>query len=146
MFACIVWTGETRSQLATATRQQAPREITAVLGGRIVGKTVHVERVVALPNQSMHNDAFVIEASQFARCEHDLRDAGLEFVGFAHSHPEGHAAPSQRDREQLWTDCVQVITNGEQVHAFVLDRDRVVHAVRQASQSMAAVTTSGATQ
>lgn len=144
MFACIVWTGNTRPQLTTATRHHAPREFAAVLGGRIDDETVHIERVVPLPNQSMHDDAFVLDASEFARSEHELRAAGLEFVGFAHSHPEGHPAPSTRDREQLWTECLQVITNGEQVHAFVIDRDRVVHAVRQTWASATGASAAGA--
>lgn len=146
MFACIVWTGDTRSQLAEATRQQSPREIAAVLGGRIVDQIAHIERVVALPNQSEHDDAFVLDARQFSRCEHELRAAGLAFIGFAHSHPEGHAAPSTRDREQLWTDCLQVITNHEQVNAFVVDRERVVHTVPQTFESMAPIAAHGATR
>lgn len=115
-----------------------------MLGGRIGGGTIHIERVLPLPNQSMHDDAFTVEGSQFARCEHELRESGFAFVGFAHSHPGGHASPSQRDREQLWTDCVQVITNGEQVCAFVLDRNRVAHPVRQVLAPAAPIAASGA--
>ena len=52
---------------------------------------------------------------------------GRAFVGFAHSHPGGACAPSMRDRETLWPDCVQLITDGADVRAFRLGRDGAVH-------------------
>ena len=59
------------------------------------------------------------------------RAAGRTWRGFAHSHPDGPATPSSRDREQLWTGCLQVITNPRHINCFFIDDMRVVHSVPQ---------------
>ena len=131
MFARIEWASESRSRLTQVTRQLAPREMVAALGGRVDDQTARVEVVVPLPNQSTHRDSFSVAAPDFGRCEQQFREAGLTFLGFAHSHPNGHATPSRRDCRELWTGCLQVITNHDQVNAFVLDKQRIAHPLPQ---------------
>ncbi len=121
-------TQEAEALLLQAARTTAPREIAAVLGGSVIGTSAHVRRVMMLPNNAIVGEtSFAVDGVEFSRCEHELRNSGDTFLGFAHSHPVGSTAPSIRDREQLWTECVQMITDGYTWQAFVLDKDRTVH-------------------
>jgi proteasome lid subunit RPN8/RPN11 len=128
MFASMKCTQEAEALLLQAARTTAPREIAAVLGGSVIGTSAHVRRVMMLPNNAVAGEtSFAVDGVEFSRCEHELRNSGDTFLGFAHSHPVGSTAPSIRDREQLWTECVQMITDGYTWQAFVLDKDRTVH-------------------
>ncbi|MCK5943140.1 MAG: Mov34/MPN/PAD-1 family protein [Planctomycetes bacterium] len=110
--------------LRAGARRAAPREFVAALGGHEAGGDVRVTAVVALPNVALDDDAFEVEPTSFLAAEATLRARGAPFVGFAHSHPVGACAPSARDLAQLWPDCVQLITDGEQVRAYRIDRRR----------------------
>tara|TARA_R110002072_G_scaffold228234_3_gene385033 strand:- start:1680 stop:2096 length:417 start_codon:yes stop_codon:yes gene_type:complete len=134
MFASIECTGAALAELLRAARAEAPREFAAVLGGRVCDGSADVRRVLRLPNRADDHTSFEVDAVAFARCEHELRKTGDTFLGFAHSHPNGSTAPSVRDREQLWTDCVQVITDGYTWQAFVLDAARLVHPLATTGQ------------
>ena len=134
MFAAIVWTDPVKAQLQKAARKAAPREMAAVLGGYVADQTAYVQRMLLLPNQSANDDTFEVDGVAFAQCEHQLRLEHRTFLGFAHSHPEGIAAPSRRDRELLWPDCVQVITDGTNCNAFRLDAERIAHPLSATSQ------------
>ena len=125
----LLWTEGAREALLGLARAAAPRECAAVLGGRCDGATTYVTDVTALVNRASGDDAFAVDEREFLRSSRALADRGRTFVGFAHSHPRGSAAPSQRDRDQLWTGCVQLITDGDEVRAFWLDPRRAVHAL-----------------
>ncbi|MFT4839806.1 MAG: proteasome lid subunit RPN8/RPN11 [Candidatus Azotimanducaceae bacterium] len=128
MFARMECTEAAEATLLRAAQAAAPREIAAVLGGCVVGATAQVRRVLMLPNEAVDDQAsFAVDGVAFTQCEHELRRGGDTFLGFAHSHPHGSTAPSIRDREQLWTECVQVITDGTTWQAFVLDEHRSAH-------------------
>lgn len=133
MFASLECDEGVHAQLLHAASAAAPAEVCAVLGGERVthaerGVTARVLELFVLPNRcDAAHDAFTIDPVAFARCEHALRRSGLQLLGFAHSHPGGSTAPSLRDRAQLWTGCVQVITDGQRADAFVLDAERRVH-------------------
>jgi proteasome lid subunit RPN8/RPN11 len=128
MFASMECTQAAEALLLHAARVAAPREIVAVLGGCIAGANAQVRQVVMLPNDAIDGAAsFAVDSVAFSQCEHELRNGGDTFLGFAHSHPNGSTAPSIRDREQLWTECVQMITDGHTWKAFVLDKNRAVH-------------------
>ena len=88
-----------------------PREAVAVLGGHDRGDTVEVTAVVPIDGAGA-DDGFAVPPAAFARAEAALRAAGAAWRGFAHSHPRGAAAPSRRDRRELWRGCVQVIVGG----------------------------------
>jgi proteasome lid subunit RPN8/RPN11 len=76
--------------LLTYSRLQHPREGILLLRGRKKHKDVlHVESVVIPPN-AVHGDGF----SSFSW---NMLPIDLSFVGVAHSHPSGHAVPSQQD-------------------------------------------------
>jgi len=119
-----------RAAIERACRAAWPREVVALLGGN--GGDVgpwRVDAVEVLADARTSGDAFDVDAVAFARGEHALRERGRRFVGFVHSHPGGAAAPSVRDRQQLWSDCVQMIaaTDGDGVtlRAFRLRGERV---------------------
>ncbi|MDR2850923.1 MAG: M67 family metallopeptidase, partial [Desulfovibrio sp.] len=53
----------------------------------------------ARETEAQHN-RFLIAPVDFMRAERHARAAGLEIVGFYHSHPDHPALPSDYDREQ----------------------------------------------
>jgi proteasome lid subunit RPN8/RPN11 len=142
MFTTIAWHNGAEEQLLLLARQHAPRELLAVLAGEVRGKEIRattavVQCVLPLPNDANDDDSFAVDAMTFARCEQQLRRDGHTLLGFAHSHPGGRVALSQRDREQLWTSCVQVVTDGVTCQAFLLNEQRVVTMLPIASEATA---------
>ena len=85
-----------------------PREFAGILGGARSDGEITVHRMTALPAGATE-DHFDVPAAAFAAGEAELRALGCTWVGFAHSHPRGAAAPSLRDRASLWRDCLQLI-------------------------------------
>lgn len=137
MFTTIAWHNGAAEQLLLQARQHAPRELVAVLAGEIRATTAVVHCVLPLPNHANDHDSFAVDAMAFARCEQQVRRDGHTLLGFAHSHPGGRVALSQRDREQLWTSCVQVVTDGATCQAFLLSEQRVVTMLPIASEAIA---------
>lgn len=88
-----------------------PREAVAVLGGRHDGDAVAVTAVVPIEGAG-DATGFTVPPAAFVRTEAALRAAGVTWCGFAHSHPGGAAAPSARDRRELWPRCLQLIVGG----------------------------------
>ncbi|MEC8252424.1 MAG: M67 family metallopeptidase [Planctomycetota bacterium] len=125
----LVWTERVQSDLLRAASAASPRECAAVLGGEAAGARTAITSLIEVPNAHPEPDAFEITPADFARAQRALEDRGAAFIGFAHSHPRGAAAPSLRDRAELWTGCVHLIAGGEQVRAFWLDVDRTVRAL-----------------
>ncbi len=123
----IALTDAARRALLVAAREAAPRECAAVLGGARGARRTAVTDVLPVPNVAARDDRFEVSPESFFTAEQELARRGREFVGFAHSHPRGACAPSSRDRETLWSGCVQLITDGEVVRAFRIDGERTVH-------------------
>jgi len=115
-----------RAALLRAADAARPRELVAALGGRRGDRVTCVTEFVELGNVARTDDAFTVDPATFAAAEQQLRSRGCSFVGFAHSHPRGVAAPSARDRAELWTGCVQLIAAGGDLRAFWLDPQRSV--------------------
>jgi len=81
-----------------------PEEGCGVLLGREVGGARSVERVLPFENQredSRHH-RYLIAPEQFLIAEREGRAAGLDVVGFFHSHPDHPASPSAFDLEHAW--------------------------------------------
>jgi proteasome lid subunit RPN8/RPN11 len=93
-------------------RAEAPREFAGALGGERHDDVVRVTTVLPLANVASDDDAFVVAPAAFVAAEATLRAAGRIWLGFVHSHPRGAATPSQRDRTELWRNCVQAIVGG----------------------------------
>ncbi|HVT59073.1 MAG TPA: M67 family metallopeptidase [Thermoanaerobaculia bacterium] len=72
-----------------------------------------VERVVPAVNErqdSRHN-RFVISPATVLAAHKEARAAGLEVVGYYHSHPDHPAEPSEFDREHAWPGLSYLIVS-----------------------------------
>ncbi len=83
-----------------------PEECCGVLIGHpadAAGTTL-VERLLSVDNErgdSRHN-RYVIAPETVLAAQREARAAGLEIVGYYHSHPDHPARPSDFDREHAW--------------------------------------------
>jgi proteasome lid subunit RPN8/RPN11 len=82
-----------------------PEEGCGVLIGRDDGGARRVERVVGFANR--HEEAsgghrYLLAPEQLLAAEREAREAGLDVVGFFHSHPDHPAHPSAFDLENAW--------------------------------------------
>jgi len=85
-----------------------PEECCGVLIGRTTGGGAHgttlVERLLSVDNErgdSRHN-RYVITPETVLAAQREARAAGLDIVGYYHSHPDHPARPSEFDREHAW--------------------------------------------
>jgi proteasome lid subunit RPN8/RPN11 len=81
-----------------------PEEGCGVLIGRDHGDARTVERIVPFANQQTgeRTRRYLIAPEQLLGAEREAREAGLDVVGFFHSHPDHPARPSGFDLEQAW--------------------------------------------
>jgi proteasome lid subunit RPN8/RPN11 len=100
--------------------QTYPHECCGVLLGRAHAGTNQVERLVRAGNtrtDSAHN-RYHIAPTELIRIQREGRAAGLDIVGFYHSHPDHPAQWSPTDfAEAHWLGCSYVITAIEQGRA-----------------------------
>ena len=98
---------------AQAMRRAAERsgadEMVGLVGGREAAGALRVVHFAPLRGASCSRDRFTVAPWHFAAAEAALRDAGLAWLGFAHSHPHGAPVPSPTDAEQLWPHCLQLV-------------------------------------
>ena len=106
-------------------RAHSLRECCGALLGR-AGDPRVVERARPLANEAPSpEDAYLIEASALRRAERHARRAGLEVVGFYHSHPGSPTMPSSLDLEAAWPWYTYAIVGiGGDVAAWRLRADR----------------------
>jgi proteasome lid subunit RPN8/RPN11 len=113
--------------LRAALHAAAPGECVGLLGGRRDAGTARIEAFVPTRNADGGGDGFAVAPADFAAAEAALRDAGLQWLGFAHGHPTAAAEPSLRDRASFWSGCLQAIVGpcGQQppIRVYVRDGD-----------------------
>jgi proteasome lid subunit RPN8/RPN11 len=56
-------------------------------------------------------DRYELDPLAIVRAERAARDAGLDVVGFWHSHPDHPAVPSRLDTERAWADYLYLIVS-----------------------------------
>ena len=99
-----------------------PDECCGVLLGSSDGETRNVTKTVRCGNtrsDSPHN-RYHIAPQELVRIQRQARQAGLEIVGFYHSHPDHPARWSQTDlAEAHWIGCSYVITSVERREAKI---------------------------
>jgi len=108
-----------------------PEECCGVLIGRLAGVTTHVERILAVENEredSRHN-RYVIHPETILAAQKEARAAGLDIIGYYHSHPDHPARPSEFDREHAWPGLSYLIVGVQQgqvaeTHSWRLTDDR----------------------
>lgn len=87
-------------------------------------------RYLPMTNTDPTPAGFAMDPVEFARCERELREAGLEIFAFFHSHPQGPAAPSSADDESAWPGLVHLILGrGGELTAWY--RDHAGETLRQ---------------
>jgi len=97
-----------------------PHEGVALLVGRAEGDAKVVERVRRMRNTNTEraHDRFAIDEREYLQAEEEVSAAGLEILGFVHSHPDHPSRPSETDREyfQFWPEfscAILAVEDGE---------------------------------
>ena len=109
-----------------------PHECCGFLLGRDDGDVRHL--VSVLPSLNDRGDAelhnrFTSSPEAFMRADKQARSAGLDVLGFYHSHPDAPAKPSQYDLDHAWPVYSYIIVAVEKGQAvkmtcWVMEDDR----------------------
>ena len=84
-------------------------EVCGVLIGRRRPSLV-LESIVAARNiHATPQQHFLLDAPTLLRADAEARAAGLEIIGFYHSHPNGLTLPSPTDRRAAWPGYLALI-------------------------------------
>ena len=99
--------------------------------GALVGRDGQVSAAAPLPNTTEEGPRrrFLVRPRDYQQAEKAATDAGLDLLGFYHSHPDHPARPSQYDLDHAWPSFSYVIVsvmNGEAVdlRSWTLQDDR----------------------
>ncbi len=85
-----------RDAVVAHAREAAPRECC----GLLVGSTTVVASAVRAANLAGEPSRFLIDPADHIRARREARSAGLDVIGFYHSHPRSTAEPSPTDRAE----------------------------------------------
>jgi proteasome lid subunit RPN8/RPN11 len=99
------------SRIRAHAEEAYPHECCGFLIGRTAGQDRVVVRVIRADNQ--RNDSprnrYLISPEEYLRAEREAEGAGLEVIGFYHSHPDVEPRPSEFDRSHALPGCSYVI-------------------------------------
>ena len=100
-----------RDELETIAVNGYPYETCGVLVGASTDGQVRVERVFQARNLNTERarDRYVLDPDDLMTADKAAREAGLDIVGFWHTHPDHPALPSETDREAAWDGYSYVI-------------------------------------
>jgi proteasome lid subunit RPN8/RPN11 len=81
--------------------------------GAMLGKDGAVSEAYALPNTTEEGPRrrFLVRPNDYRLAEKRASEAGLELLGFYHSHPDHPAKPSQYDLDHAWPFFSYVIVS-----------------------------------
>ena len=82
-----------RDAVVAHAREAVPGECC----GLLIGSPTAIASSVRAGNLSEHPTRFLIDPKDHIRARRDARAAGLDVVGFYHSHPQSAAVPSATD-------------------------------------------------
>lgn len=104
----------------------APAECCGVLVGQKHQGAPHIRTLLPVPNQAAAPGRYLIDARTVLRLEKQAACAGLEVIGFYHSHPGTPALPSDADLELACPGYIYVIVGSENgaVRAWRVQDDR----------------------
>jgi proteasome lid subunit RPN8/RPN11 len=96
----LVLPGPLREEMVDHARAEAPQEVVGVIAGERGEATSVVERRYPAENAASTPETRyeIAPAEELALLER-VESAGLDVVGFYHSHPRGPLAPSETDAE-----------------------------------------------
>lgn len=102
-----------RATLRGWARAGYPEETCGLLIGESRPKGLVVREVRQATNleRSRAADRYVLDPVAFLDADRDAREAGLEILGFWHSHPDSPAVPSETDRTRAWVGYAYVIVS-----------------------------------
>lgn len=88
-----------------------PCETCGVLVGGQTNGEVRVEQVFQARNLNTERarDRYVLDPDGLMSADLAAREAGLDIVGFWHTHPDHPARPSETDREAAWEGYSYII-------------------------------------
>lgn len=107
-----------------------PAECCGALVGRLEGEAKEVVRLAPAVNRRTDDPhRYLIAPDDLRRLDADVRAAGLDIVGYYHSHPDHPAAPSAFDAAHAWPWYSYVIVRidqgrGAELASWVLADDR----------------------
>ncbi len=99
MIASLVLSEAFRAQLEREAREAYPRECCGLIEGVCEGEAAHAIALHPARNPASESDRFEIDPVEQFRLMREARGRGAEIIGCYHSHPNGAASPSARDRE-----------------------------------------------
>lgn len=101
-----------RDSIVDHARRGSPREVVGVLAGSR-GDVSRVERIYRATNAADRPETrYEIDPREELEILNRIDDAGLDVVGFYHSHPGGPAEPSATDAElAAWPDHSYLIVS-----------------------------------
>jgi desampylase len=104
MIARLLLPQSLRDAIAADARAAFPRECCGLIEGRREGSTVRALTVHPVRNLAHDPDRFELDPAEHFRLMRSLRGTGREIVGCYHSHPNGRAELSPRDRANAGED------------------------------------------
>jgi desampylase len=100
-------------RILSALRREAgstgPAECCGALIGVARSNELEIRTLIPVENLAADHSSFLIDAATVLRLERQAACAGLEVVGFYHSHPTSTAEPSARDLEEAVPGYLYVI-------------------------------------
>jgi proteasome lid subunit RPN8/RPN11 len=104
MIAALILPEALRAQLAAEARAALPNECCGLIEGAHDGEPRGVSALHPTKNLSTAPDRFEIDPVEHIRVLRALRGTGRGIIGCYHSHPNGRAEPSERDRASAFED------------------------------------------
>jgi desampylase len=100
----IVLSSSLRDRLLDEGRSAFPRECCGLLVGVLEETVAHIVAIHPARNIATEPDRFEIDPADHIRLLRELRGTGRDIIGCYHSHPNGRAEPSPRDRDGAFGD------------------------------------------
>lgn len=102
-------------RMVAHARACVPEECCGILIGSRVGSAARIaRRLVEARNRAVtdRRRRYLLAPRAILEAHREAQAAGLEIVGYYHSHPRGSAEPSDRDERDAWPDTSYVILGG----------------------------------
>jgi proteasome lid subunit RPN8/RPN11 len=127
----LIMTSELAGQIKLHSSNSYPNECCGALLGAELASEREVLQVMQLANErhdSPHN-RFSITPKDVMEVQKKADTAGLEVIGWYHSHPDHPAEPSEYDREHAWPNYSYIIVSvnnqiPQQMTSWRLTEDR----------------------